>query len=156
MTQDQLSRIKDAIISILNSLNLELVDLEYLGNARKGILRVTIDRPGGVTLEACEKASRNIGPALDVYHFIDHSYDLEVSSPGLDRPLKNQEDFKRAAGKKVRIKTIPRIKPPEVFVGRLISAPENGMIEILIDGKKETKITVLFQDIAEANLEVEW
>lgn len=156
MMQDQLSQIKNSIISILNSLNLELVDLEYLGNARKGILRVTIDKAGGVTLEECEKASRNIAPALDVYNIIDHSYVLEVSSPGLDRPLKNPEDFQKAVEKLVRIRTVPRINPQAVFVGRLISVQENGTIEVLIEGKKEEKITVLFKDIAAANLEVEW
>ncbi len=109
-----------------------------------------------MTLEECEKASRNIAPALDVYNIIDHSYNLEVSSPGLDRPLKNPEDFQKAVGKLVRIKTLPRIKPQAIFVGRLISFQENGIIHVLIEGKKEEKITVLFKDVAVANLEVEW
>jgi ribosome maturation factor RimP len=152
--EDQLSRIKETIVSILNSLDLELYDLEYAGNARMGVLRVFIDKPGGVTLEDCTKASRNIGPALDVYNFIDHAYTLEVSSPGIDRPLKKIKDFQKIEGQRIRVKTVHLVEGQKVFTGQLISVAENGTIDLLItDQKKEKNITILFENIASANLE---
>lgn len=155
--QDQLPRIKEAIISILNSLNLELFDLDYAGNAKNGVLRVIIDRPGGVKLEDCEKASRNISPLLDVYDFIDHQYTLEVSSPGLDRPLRNIADFRRVIGHLVYIKTKEPVNLQKVWVGRLISVDESGSISLSIEEKKKTTlIVVLYENILEAKLEVEW
>jgi ribosome maturation factor RimP len=152
--EDQLSRIEETIVSILNSLDLELYDLEYAGNARKGILRVFIDKPGGVTLEDCIKASRNIGPALDVYTFIDHAYTLEVSSPGIDRPLKKIKDFQRVKGQRIWVKTFQLVEGQKVFTGQLISVAENGTIDVLItDQKKKKTIAILFENIASANLE---
>ncbi|MBI1824364.1 MAG: ribosome maturation factor RimP [Nitrospirae bacterium] len=154
---DQLPRIKEAILSILNSLNLELFDLEYAGNARKGVLKVTIDKAEGVKLEDCEKASRNISPLLDVYDFIDHQYTLEVSSPGLDRPLRKIEDFKRVIGKLVHVKTKEPIGLQKVFIGRLISVEENGNIHFLVEQKKKSDdLIISFDNILESNLEVEW
>jgi ribosome maturation factor RimP len=155
--QDQLPRIKEAIISILDSLNLELFDLDYAGNARNGVLRVIIDRPGGVKLEDCEKASRNISPLLDVYNFIDHQYTLEVSSPGLDRPLRNLADFRKVIGQLVYIKTKEPVNLQKVWVGRLISVDESGNISISVEKKQNTTlIAVLYENISDARLEVEW
>lgn len=155
--RDQLPRIKEAVISILDSLNLELFEIDYAGNAKNGVLRVIIDRPGGVRLEDCEKASRNISPLLDVYDFIDHQYTLEVSSPGLDRPLRDIADFKKAIGRLVYIKTKVPVNLQKVWVGRLISIDENGNISISAEQKKKTAmIEILYDNILEARLEVEW
>jgi len=155
---DQLSQIKEAIISVLNSLKLELFDLEYVGNARNGVLKVAIDKTGGVQLEDCERASRNISPLLDAYNFIDHRYTLEVSSPGLDRPLRNIEEFGKAIGKLVHIKINEPVNLQKALTGRLISVEENGNIIISIEGKKgkATDIITPYQNILEAHLEVEW
>lgn len=154
---DQLPLVKEAIISVLNSLNLELFDLEYMGNARNGVLKVVIDKAGGVQLEDCERASRNISPLLDVHNFIDHKYTLEVSSPGLDRPLRKFEDFKKAIGKLVQIKIKDPINLQKVFTGRLISVEESGNITLLVGEKKNsTIIKTFYQNISEARLEVEW
>lgn len=155
--EDSLPRIKEAVISILNSLNLELFDLDYAGNTRNGVLRVIIDRPGGVRLEDCEKASRNLSPLLDVYDFIDHQYTLEVSSPGLDRPLRNIADFRKVIGRLVYIKTREPVNQQKGWVGRLISVDESGKISISVEEKKTTTlIAVLYENILEAKLEVEW
>jgi ribosome maturation factor RimP len=138
-------------------LNLELFEIDYAGNAKNGVLRVIIDRPGGVKLEDCEKASRNISPLLDVYDFIDHQYTLEVSSPGLDRPLRNLADFKKVIGRLVYIKTKEPVNLQKVWVGRLISVDENGIISISVEEKKKTAlIAFLYENILEARLEVEW
>jgi ribosome maturation factor RimP len=155
--EDRFEEIRKAIVSVLRSIELELFDLEYLGNSRQGILRVTIDKPGGVRLDDCERASRNIGPLLDVYDPIDHRYTLEVTSPGLDRPLRNLGEFNREIGKRVAIKTRNPIHSQKVFSGRLISVEENGNITILEEERnRSVQTTISYDNVLAANLEVEW
>ena len=88
---------------ILDSLGLELVEVAYSGNNRGGVVRIFIEKAGGITLEDCERAHRNLGYALDVADPIPHGYTLEVSSPGLDRPLRVEKDFLRHRGERVRV-----------------------------------------------------
>jgi len=91
---------------LLGSLGFELVDMEYLASDDRGTLRLYIDRPeGGVTLDDCVTASRQLGALLDVEDVIPFRYALEVSSPGLNRPLKRPKDFLAHCGKKIKIKT---------------------------------------------------
>lgn len=91
---------------LLASLGFELVDMEYLASDDRGILRLYIDRPaGGVTLDDCVIVSRQLGALLDVEDIIPFRYALEVSSPGLNRPLKRPKDFLAHCGKKIKIKT---------------------------------------------------
>lgn len=82
----------------------ELVDVEWLRQAGRWTLRVFIDRSGGVNIDHCQEVSRTIEPILDVEDFIEPAYDLEVSSPGLDRPLRKASDFQRYAGQRVAVK----------------------------------------------------
>src|SRR5918912_1620534 len=84
---------------------LELVDVELAGAGGRTTLRLYIDRAGGVSLDDCTSVSRAVSAALDVEDPIEGAYDLEVSSPGLDRPLRTPEHFQRFAGRKARIKT---------------------------------------------------
>ena len=93
----------ELINPVLNELSLELVDLELRGNDRKRILRIFVYQPGGVTLDMCVTASRQIAGILDRVDAIPGKYVLEVSSPGLDRPLKTSRDFERNLGEKVKI-----------------------------------------------------
>ncbi|MEA3240339.1 MAG: ribosome maturation factor RimP [Pseudomonadota bacterium] len=91
---------------LLASLGFELVDMEYLASDDRGILRLYIDRPaGGVILDDCVIVSRQLGALLDVEDIIPFRYALEVSSPGLNRPLKRPKDFLAHCGKKIKIKT---------------------------------------------------
>jgi len=91
---------------LLESLGFELVDMEYLASGNRGVLRLYIDRPeGGVALDDCVTASRHMAALLDVEDIIPFSYTLEVSSPGLNRPLKRPKDFLAHCGKKIKIKT---------------------------------------------------
>ena len=90
---------------LARSLGLELVDIEYLREGPNWIVRVFIDKPGGVNLDDCSALSHALGPALDVDDVVGTAYSLEVSSPGLERPLKKPKDFERFAGKRVKIKT---------------------------------------------------
>jgi ribosome maturation factor RimP len=83
----------------------ELVEVEWVRGGGRFTLRVYIDKPGGVNIDDCQLVSRTVEPILDVEDFIEPAYDLEVSSPGLDRPLRTPEHFARYAGQRVHVKT---------------------------------------------------
>ncbi len=148
-----IQRVTEIARPILDSLGLELVEVGYSSGGRKGLLRVFIDKSEGVTLEDCEKVSQYLGHALDVEDPIPNSYTLEVSSPGLDRPLKRREDFTRSVGKLVRIKTLRPIEHDHTFIGRLTAVGESS-IEIVMDNGKV--LAIPFEEIAAARLEVEF
>lgn len=130
--------------------DLELVDIE-LSRGRKVLLRVFIDKVGGVTIEDCERMSRALEALLDVEDPIKESYILEVSSPGLDRPLKGRHDFIRNMGRLVRVITKDKVENQNFFVGRIEGADEDG-ITINI-GKRI--VFIRYDNISRANLEVE-
>lgn len=90
------------MVPVLRDHGLELVDLEWKAHGPRGVLRLFIDKPGGVGIKDCERVSREIGDVLDVSGLIEERYDLEVSSPGLDRPLKTDREYRWARGKRVR------------------------------------------------------
>ncbi len=131
----------------------EIVDVEFVPGNRGWILRVTIDKDGGVTIDDCAAFSHQLDPRLDVEDcFPGQAYTLEVSSPGLTRPLKRLQDYARFKGRKVKIKTSREFEGQKVFRG-VLTGEEDGEIR-LRDGKKE--VTIPFEDIVKANLEFEW
>lgn len=135
---------------------LELLDLEFIRESGEWILRLFIDNPGGkVGVEECQTASRAVDTALDVEDFITQQYSLEVSSPGVNRPLKKLEHFQRVVGQKVRIKTFGPIgEPPRKnFLGALKGATADA-VSVEIDGAGTFSIAM--KDIAKANLEFEF
>ncbi len=97
----------------------ELVGCEYVHEGGRWFLRLFIDRQGGVTIEDCSAVSRQMSAVLDVEDLIPHAYNLEVSSPGLDRPLTSPEDYRRFAGELVRIQTIAPVRGRRRFFGTL-------------------------------------
>ena len=90
---------------IMEELEFELVDVEYVKEGSMWYLRAYIDKPGGITVNDCEAVSRRLSDILDEKDFIEDSYVLEVSSPGLGRPLKKEKDYKRNLGKEIRCST---------------------------------------------------
>ena len=146
-------KIKQIAEPMLRSLGLELVEVEYAGSQRGGTLRVFIDKEKGVTLDDCEKVSRYLSKALDVEDPIPHHYTFEVSSPGLDRPLRKREDFIRSVGKKVKVKTFAPIANQKVFTGRLADFKEESVI-LHLEGGQAFEIPL--DQIAQARLEVEF
>jgi ribosome maturation factor RimP len=105
MNNDNISGIADAIRPSLAHLGLDLVDIHWSGHGRGAVLRLTIDRPGGgVTLDDCERASNAASTVLDVYDPIDHSYRLEVSSPGAERPIRTPDEWRAALGRRVNVR----------------------------------------------------
>jgi ribosome maturation factor RimP len=137
---------------VLEELGLELLEVQYRREQNGWVLRLIIDRVDGVSLDDCAAASREIGQLLDIEDFIDQAYNLEVSSPGLDRPLKSMDDFKRFTGRKAKIKTTAPIAGEHVFIGRIQQT--DGETIILDVGPKEVRIP--FPEVAKARLEVEF
>ncbi len=100
---ETVEQIKEVIAPVLDELGLELVELQLRSERSRLVLRVIIYREGGVSLEDCSRVSREAGYLLEVEDLIGKAYTLEVSSPGLDRPLKTERDFERNIGKKVTV-----------------------------------------------------
>jgi len=139
---------------LIAGLGMELVDVEFLHERDSWILRLFIDKPGGVGLEDCEAVSRAVETPLDVEDVVEHTYHLEVSSPGLERPLKKPEHFRRAGGRVVRVKTFaPLGEPPRRnFRGVLTAVADDG-VTVEVEGAGSFQIP--FRDIAKANLDFE-
>lgn len=152
-TQTNIDRIREVVLPILESLGLDLVDLELSGRGKGSHLRIFIDKAGGITVEDCEQASRYLGHALDVADPIPNAYVLEVSSPGLDRPLRRPDDYLRSIGKLIRLKFSRPLDGAWVLIGRL-QGFKDDRVEIKPDDGDS--IEVALADIAQARLEVEW
>ena len=105
----------------------ELVDVEYVKEAGNWYLRGYIDKPGGITVNDCEAVSRIFSDKLDENDFIEDSYIMEISSPGLDRPLKKEKDFARSVGKEVEIRTYRPIEKQKEFSGILTAYDDNSV-----------------------------
>ncbi len=104
---------------ILEENHFELVDVEYVKEGGSWYLRVYIDKPGGITVDDCEIVNRALGDLLDEEDFIEDSYILEISSPGLGRPLKKERDFARSLGEEVEIRTYRMVNKQKEFRGIL-------------------------------------
>lgn len=147
-------RVRRVAEPITTQLGLDLVSVRYHGTRTSGTLRLTIDKPGGVTLEDCTRVSRAVGHALDVDEPVEHRYTLEVSSPGLDRPLRERRDFDQAVGRLVRLKTAPTWEGPRVLIGRLTGLEPGGVTVAGVDGTRVWSVP--WEAIVQARLEVEW
>lgn len=146
-------KVEEIVRPLLQPLNVDLVGIEYSGGRRKGVVRIYIDKEGGVTLDDCERVSRHVSHVLDVEDVVHHSYTLEVSSPGLHRPLRTPSDYQRRRGRIVKIQVGREGKEEAVFVGR-IKDVEGNAVRILTE-KGEEK-TFSFHDIVSAKVEVEF
>ena len=115
----------------------DLWDVEYVKEGGNWYLRAYIDKPGGIMVDDCEVVSRELSDILDEKDFIDEAYILEVSSPGLGRPLKKEKDFARSIGKLVEIRTYRPIEKQKEFCGEL-AAYDNNSVTIDEEGTPRT------------------
>ena len=148
---DQVRQIVDRVAA---SQGLELVDVEFRGGGKARMLRLFIDKPGGVTHEDCAFVSREVGTILDVEDAIPGgSYTLEVSSPGLDRKLTKAADYERFAGSRVRLSTREPVEGTRHFEGRL-QGLHDGRVALEVGSKKVPAHTIEIElgDIEKANL----
>lgn len=151
-TEILLLRVEGILTPLLEAEGFSLADVEYKREQGGWVLRVFIDKEGGVTLDDCAQVSREFGQLLDMEDIIPTSYHLEVSSPGLDRPLKKEEDFIKYSGRKVRIKTKEQVSGRRNFKGALLGYSE-GKVMVKVEGSEV--FTIPFTSILKANLEIE-
>ena len=123
----------------------ELVDVEFVKEAGNWFLRVYIDKPGGITIDDCELISRALSDKLDEEDFIVESYILEVSSPGLGRPLKKEKDFVRSQGQSVEVKLFRPIEKQKEFTGILKSWDKDT---VTLEFEEEAVLTIERANIA--------
>jgi ribosome maturation factor RimP len=150
-----LHRVEGILRPLLNAEGFSLVDVEYKREQGGWVLRVFIDfidKEGSVTLEDCARVSREFGQLLDVEDIIPTSYHLEVSSPGLDRPLKKEADFVKYSGRRVRIKTTEPVAGRRNFKGALLGCTE-GKVMVKVEGSDV--FTIPLTSILKANLEID-
>ncbi|HIW84295.1 MAG TPA: ribosome maturation factor RimP [Candidatus Dorea gallistercoris] len=123
---------------IVDEYGFELVDVEYVKEGSTWYLRSYIDKPGGISIDDCEKVSRRLSDLLDQEDFIEDAYIMEVSSPGLGRPLKKEKDFKRSLGEEVEVKTYRMIDKQKEFTGILKDYDEDTVTITLADETEKT------------------
>jgi ribosome maturation factor RimP len=150
--QEIVDRVRSIADSILSHEEMELVEVEYRREARGWVLRLYIDREGGVTLDDCSRISQEVGRSLDVEDFILTPYTLEVSSPGLTRPLKGERDFIKYRNRLIKVRTFKPVEDRRHFKGKLLRVSEY-QIEIEMEGKV---FKIPLSNIAKANLEIDW
>jgi ribosome maturation factor RimP len=145
---------------VASSYGLELFDVQYKREGRGWVVRVQIDRPGpaataeeSVSIEDCANVSRELSAILDVEDFIPATYTLEVSSPGLDRPLRHADDYRRFAGRRAKLVTREPVDAQTFLRGRLDGLDDDT---VLLDGEDGKRHRVPLGVITRANLEVEF
>lgn len=136
---------EEILLPIVEEYGFELVDVEYVKEGGTWYLRTYIDKEGGISIDDCEKVSRRLSDILDEKDYIDDTYIMEVSSPGLGRPLKKEKDFKRSLGKEVDIRTYRMIDKQKEFTGILKDYDKDT---VTIELENETLKTFEKGDIA--------
>jgi ribosome maturation factor RimP len=134
---------------LAESLGLELVDVEFVKEGGNYILRILVDREGGVTHKDCESLSSLLGDELDKVDPIEESYLMEVSSPGIERPLKKEGDFLRFAGSRVRVNLYSSLDGKKSVKGMLRGMEENL---ILVEDEDNNLVRIPLAQVAKANL----
>ncbi|MBM7623478.1 ribosome maturation factor RimP [Sporohalobacter salinus] len=138
---------------IVENHGLELVDTEYQKEGQNWILRIFVDKAEGITLDDCQEISQEVSAQLDIEDPIEKSYILEVSSPGLDRPLKEKDDFKKFTGHLIDVSTYAPVNGEKSFTGELLEIIDNK-IKLKLDN--DDVIEIDRDKIAKANLALEF
>jgi ribosome maturation factor RimP len=153
-------RVRALAARIAEGRGLEIFDVQFRREAAGMVLRVQIDRPGpaataedSVSVDDCAHVSRDLSAILDVEDVVPTAYTLEVSSPGLDRPLRRLDDYRRFAGRRAKVVVRERVDGQGFFKGRL-GGVDGG--DVLIDGDDNRRHRVPVASITRANLEVEF
>jgi len=150
--QSLVVRISELAEQIAVSMGMEVVLVELKGSGKSSIIRTFIDQPGGITLDDCTRFSQRFSISLDVEDWIPSSYTLEVSSPGINRPLAKESDFQRFCGENATVRTRTPIDRQKNFKGRIADVTE-GRLELEIAPGNIVKIALV--DIEKANLIVD-
>jgi len=152
IAQEIIEHVRELADPILTAEGFELVEIEFRREARGWVLRLYVDKEGGITVDNCAWVSQEIGRSLDVEEVISSPYTLEVSSPGLTRPLKQEKDFMKYRDRWVKLTTNEPIGNQRHFKGRLRGIERNE-IRIEVNGEM---IQIPLATIAKAHLEIEF
>jgi ribosome maturation factor RimP len=153
MRQTVVSKIEEIAERVARSEGIEIVEVELKGGGRNQLLRISIDKPEGISHNDCELISQQVGTILDVEDVLPGHYTLEVSSPGVERKLLKPKDFERFQGKKVRITLHEPVENQRNWEGTLAGFSE-GVITLEPAGGKTVRIRL--DQVAKANLKFEW
>jgi ribosome maturation factor RimP len=160
MHEDLVDRVREAAARVAADLGLDIFDVQFRREGSGMVLRVQIDRPGpsataeeSVSVDDCARVSRDLSAILDVEDLVPFAYTLEVSSPGLDRPLRRVEDYRRFAGRRAKLVVREAIDGQKFFKGTLSGIDDN---DVLIDAEDGRRHRVPVGVITRANLEVEF
>ena len=145
--------LRQLIEPILEAEGMSLVDLQWNRRGRRWVLALFMDKEGGVSLDDCAHISRQVGERIEVDNLIDHAYTLEVSSPGLDRPLRTVADYERFQGHLVRVTTTIPIQGRSTIVGRLKGVEGQTVV---VETERAGIIPIPLAQIKHARLEVEF
>ncbi len=143
------SRIAELAEQVAASMGMEVVLVEIKGDGNRSIVRAFIDQPGGISLNDCERFSRRLSVSLDVEDWIPFSYILEVSSPGVNRPLVKEADFQRFRGKNAKVRTRLPLEGQRNFKGKIVGVA-SGQLELEVAPGKQ--IGIALTDIEKASL----
>lgn len=150
--KDVVQQVEELVGPIAQRMGLEVVDIQLTGDIHRPLLRVLMDRlEGGITVDECARANEALSRQLDLYDLFPTSYTVEVSSPGLDRPLRTDADFRRFAGQRAEIKTFVPIDGQRRFRGTLLGIIGDAVV-VQIDARQ---VHVPKGEIAQARLAVE-
>ncbi|HXF82389.1 MAG TPA: ribosome maturation factor RimP [bacterium] len=141
MEREEIAAEVEALLQPITAhLGLETVDVQVQGDGERTVLRVLLDRPeGGITVEECARASEQLSRQLDLYDLFPHAYTLEVSSPGLDRPLRRDAEFRRFAGRRAEIQTHAAINGQRRFRGILLGVMGDAVV-LELAGRRQVQI----------------
>lgn len=144
--------IQELVAPVVEAHNMELVDVHYVKEGGRRFLRLFIDKPGGVDLDDCQLISREVEPVIDESDPIPNSYALEVSSPGIERPLTKLDDFERFRGQRVSLSTFAPVDGRRRFKG-VLKGVKGAEIELELGGQD---VFIPFEQVAKARLAPEF
>ncbi|GIN83664.1 ribosome maturation factor RimP [Heyndrickxia sporothermodurans] len=146
--------VEELVTPIIQDMDLDLVDIEYIKEGKNWFLRVYIDKEDGIDIEECGIVSERLGEKLDEIDPIPNNYFLEVSSPGAERPLKKVQDFEKAVGKNVNVKTYEPIDDEKQFEGKLLYF-DGKILKLEIKIKTRIKeVEIPYEKVAKARLAI--
>jgi ribosome maturation factor RimP len=143
---------EELVRAVVEAAGLELVEVAFRRESGRMVLRVTVDRPGGVDLDTISETSEKVSRRLDLEGFAPGPYALELSSPGLERALREPADFRRRVGFRVKVKTSELLEGSKVHEGELVSADGEEIVIVAAGGE----LRVPYDDIASARTVVDW
>ncbi len=151
MTSSLVSSVSDLLSPVLTDEGIELVDVEYQVDSQT--LKLLIHKPGGISIEDCQQVSRLANPILDVHDMILGAYNLEVASPGLNRPLITEADFRRNVGQKVQVEVSTTTENCLLLNGTLNQVSDGEILLTLFSGKT---VQIAISDIVQAQIQLMW